>query len=80
MKNGKKLQEHLNKDLREDVNRLYSHADVANKEMGQVKEHLSSIKTDLEWIKKSIEKVDTRSWLILATIVTGFVIQIYLRK
>lgn len=48
------------------------HLEIANSEMG-------IIKNDINWIKGILEKLDTRIWIILATIILGTVIQIALR-
>ena len=52
-----------------DIEKLYDHAKVANHEMGV-------IKNDIAWIKEVLEKVETRTWYILATIILGFVLNI----
>jgi len=65
------LQEHLNTETKKDIEHLYKHAEVANREMG-------IIKTDVDWIKKKLEKVDSRSWWILGTVILGIAMQVVL--
>ena len=55
------------------------HLLIANQEMGVVK-------TDISWLKESrkedrvvLDRVDSRGWWILGTIVLGFLISIYLK-
>ena len=76
MKNGKKLQNYINKEYKEVLNSHEARLEIANKEMSEVKENLVGMKTDIEWVKKTLEKVDTRTWVILGTIVLGIVVQI----
>ena len=47
-----KLQEHINEETKENIKRLYDHAEIANKEMGEIKEHITGIHIDLVWLKK----------------------------
>ena len=55
-----KLQEHINKDTKEDIIKLYDHARIANEEMSGIKIELSQIKTDVGWLKKWF-------WLVAGT-------------
>ena len=55
-----KLQEHINKDTKEDIIKLYDHARIANEEMLGIKIELSQIKTDVGWLKKWF-------WLVAGT-------------
>ena len=55
-----KLQEHINKDTKEDIVKLYDHARIANEEMSGIKVELSQIKTDVGWLKKWF-------WLVAGT-------------
>ena len=55
------------------------------KQMFQVQEHISvtnseigTVKTDVAWLKEAVKKIDDRTWLILATIIIGFLVQIIL--
>ena len=73
------LQEHINKDVKDDIVRheeiLASHAKhlaVANEEVGK-------IQVDIVWIKESLTKLDTRIWLILSAIILGILVQIALK-
>ena len=69
-------QEYINRDVQEDIKALYDHAKVANEEMGGVKVHLAALETNMEWVKKTVEKVDLRTWAILGGILLGIAIQI----
>ncbi len=68
----------------DEINReLFDHARIANEEMTHIKEDIFSIKTEVSWIKDSLQetkkvldKFDNRTWTILATIIMGFLIQI----
>ena len=57
---------------KDDIKALYKHADVANREMGIVQ-------TDIKWMKKKLDKVDNRTWMILAVVIIGILLQIYLK-
>lgn len=46
------------------------HLEIANCEMGAVKETLAGIKIDIDWIKKGI-------WIIIGAILTGIVVGIF---
>ncbi len=55
------------------------HLIIANEEMGVVQ-------NDIAWLKESrkedrliLDKIDTRTWWILGTIVVGFLISLYFR-
>jgi len=63
------LQKHLNEENRRDIERLFDHAEVANREMGV-------IKNDIGWIKRKLEKVDNRNWWILGTVLVGIGLQV----
>lgn len=75
----KNLQDHINKDVNEDIRRLYDHAKIANEEMGRVQKSIGIIETDLHWMKDKLEKVDGRSWWILGTVILGIIVQIYMK-
>ena len=69
-----------------DIKKLYDHAKVANEEMGHIKDDIILIKNDMVWIKeamqdtkKTLEKFDSRTWTILATIVIGFLANLYFK-
>lgn len=55
------------------------HIAVINDEMGGLEKKQAEIKTDVEWLKKIVEKIDNRTWYILTAIILGFIIQIVLR-
>lgn len=40
----------------ESIAELKGHAEVANKEMGEVKETLGELRTDVKWIKRILDK------------------------
>ena len=69
-------QEYINNDVQKDIDTLYDHAKVANEEMGKVQIHLSALETDMKWVKDTVTKVDTRTWIILTSILIGIVAQI----
>lgn len=69
-------QRQINTDVRDDIKALYDHAKVANEEMGKVQVHLSALETDMKWVKDTVTKVDTRTWLILSGIIIGIAVQI----
>ena len=71
MENGQELQKHINKETEKNIEKLYDHAEVANREMG-------AVKTDMEWVKKNLKKLDNRTWWILGTIILGIIVQILL--
>ena len=58
-----------NKEQR--IKDLETHADVANREMGEVK-------TDVKWLREVMQKLDDRTWWILAALIVGTLIQIML--
>ena len=68
-KNGQK---EINERNKEDIQQLFSHADIANREMGIVQ-------TDIAWIKAKLEKVDTRTWWILAAIIATAAVNILIQ-
>ena len=61
-------QEYINEETRKDIDQLYKHADVANKEMGKIKQDIGEIKTDLEWLKRFFWVVATAS---IGALITG---------
>ena len=70
----------------QDIDNLYNHAKVANEEMSIIKKDIAEIKTHVHWIKevygdweKRWDKLDNRTWAILATIVIGFLASIYFK-
>lgn len=71
------LQEHVNKDVKEDIGKLYDHAKIANEEMAHIKADMSEVKNDIKWLKDGLQKVDTRTWLILTSVILGILFQIY---
>ena len=38
-----------------EINELHKHAEVANREMGEIKEDIAIIKNDLSWIKDNLK-------------------------
>ena len=59
-------QEYINEETRKDIDQLYSHATIANKEMGVIKQDISEIKTDLEWLKRFF-------WIIATASIGGLI-------
>lgn len=82
----KKSQTKIN-DIQQQINETVAkHLEIANKEMGAVQTDIAEIKTHIEWIKnvygdweKRWDKLDNRIWMILATIVIGFLANIYFK-
>ena len=70
------VQMEINKNVRAELLDLHKHADVANHEMGVIKVDVAVIKEDIKVLKLVAEKVDTRTWLILATLIIGILIEI----
>jgi len=66
MKEDSPLQLHINDEVKSDIAQLYKHADIANKEMGKIKEDIGAIKTDLDWLKKSY-------WVIAGASISGLI-------
>ena len=64
--NGQKLQEHINKETEDHISRLYGHAEIANKEMGLIKESLGVLSTDMNWLKKFF-------WLVAGSSIGGLI-------
>ena len=54
------LQDHINDENKKDIDQLYKHADVANREMGTVKVDLAQVKSDVSWLVKTY-------WVILGS-------------
>lgn len=63
------LQSHLNKEVAKDIDNLYSHAEIANKEMGQIKTDIAIMKSDYKLLKDQVEAVDNKQWAIIALII-----------
>lgn len=68
----------MEENTQRDIDRLYDHANVANKEMGIIKESIGVIKrtqgvieNDICWIKRKVDKLDGRIWWILGTVIVG---------
>jgi len=60
------LQSHLNKDVREDIEKLYDHAKIANGEMGDIKISLERVVTDVGWLLKY-------HWIIATAAIGGLI-------
>ena len=67
-----KIQDKRIDNLEEQISQVQEHISTTNSVMG-------SIKTDIEWLKKSVQQVNDRTWWILGTIIIGFVIQLVLK-
>lgn len=66
MENGEKLQSHINQEVKEDLNRLYRHAEIANKEMGELRTLFGIVQSDVGWLKKFF-------WVIAGSSIGGLV-------
>ena len=80
-------------DIRKLLASHQEHLKIANQEMGEVKDDImlmkadiATIKTHVEWVKniyegweKKWDKLDNRTWMILASIVIGFLASLYLK-
>lgn len=62
-----------NGNIRKELDGLHEHADIANREMGE-------IKTDIKWLKETMQSIGNRTWWILGTLIIGILIEIALRK
>ena len=68
-----------NKDqerIEEDIQQLFSHADIANREVGLIQKDISILKNDIAWIKDLVNKLDTRTLAIISMLILGIVTQI----
>ncbi|MEA2036693.1 MAG: hypothetical protein U9O94_04245 [Nanoarchaeota archaeon] len=65
-------QKQINKQNKADITKLYDHADIANREMGEVK-------TDIKWLKDRFFALDLKVWGILITVIVDILIQIYFK-
>lgn len=64
------LQKHINKETRDDIGRLYNHAEIANQEMGVIKVRLAVVE----------DKVITavrQNWAIIALIIAAAIAVIF---
>lgn len=73
------LQKHINNELRDDIKKLYSHADVANREMGVMSTKVALIEQRIKNIETMMSKVDSRTWWILGTLILGILIEIFFK-
>jgi hypothetical protein len=64
--------------LQNDVRQLYDHAKVANEEMGIIQVAMGEVRTDIGWIKATLEKTEQRTWWILGTVILTAVVQIFI--
>ena len=75
----KKSQTQIN-DIQQEINeKVANHLDVANSEMGVIKNDILWIKEKLGNFEQRFDKLDGRVWWILGTIVMGFLINIYFK-
>lgn len=72
-------------NVQKQIDALERHASVANEEMGIIKQDIAQIKVHVQWVRdiydsweKKVAKMDDRIWMILATIVIGFLATITL--
>ena len=61
-----KLQSHINDDVKEDIEKLYDHAKIANGEMGEIKICLEEVKTNVKWLMKSY-------WVVATAAIGGLI-------
>lgn len=62
--------------IQKDIEKLYNHAEVANKEMGLIRNDIEWIKDKFLALEKRFDKLDERNWWILATIILGTLVSI----
>jgi hypothetical protein len=67
------LQSQITNIRQEDIKPLFAHAEIANKEMGD-------IKIDIALIKQKIGNINKVQWLILTIIITTALATFFLRK
>ena len=65
-----KEQKAINTEIKAILADHAKHLEIANCEMGAVKETLAGMKKDLEWITKGV-------WIILAAMLTGIVVAVF---
>lgn len=77
------VQNEINRNVRGELDELHKHADIANGEMGAIKLDMASVKGDIKYMtiemaeqRETIEKVDSKTWWILATLILGILIEI----
>jgi peptidoglycan hydrolase CwlO-like protein len=58
--------------MKKNMDEVWRHIEMTNSELGSVKQDVATIKSDIEWIKNSLNKQDSRTWYI----VTGILISI----
>jgi len=75
MKN--ELQAHINEDIQKDIKQLFSHTDIANKEMREIKKEMGDINvniakifTDVNWIMKFF-------WVIATSALGGLIASVF---
>ena len=68
--NGVKLQEHINAETKEEIDALKEHAQIANSEMGIIKQSIGIIQADMQWLKKFFWIVATAS---IGGLITGLI-------
>ena len=61
---------------KKDLDKVWNHIEVTNKEMGEVKENVATMKTDIKWLKESMERVDRRTWYIATGILITVIISV----
>lgn len=66
MENGEKLQSHINAEVKEDIDKLYKHAEIANQEMGAIKIGLEGVSNDMGWLKRFF-------WVVASSSVGGLI-------
>ena len=66
------MSQYQNKEQDRRIEKIEEHIFIINEELG-------FIKSDVCWLKKAVKRIDDRTWLILGTIIIGFLIQIILK-
>jgi len=59
----------MNMITKKEKEKIWNHIETTNREMGEVK-------TDIEWLKESIERIDRRTWYIATGILITVIITI----
>lgn len=78
------------KGVKEDIRKLYNHAEIANHSMSELNEKfgimtkrvdsieskMGPIETNISWLVKLAEKGDSRTWWIITTVILGALLPI----
>jgi len=58
---------------------IWNHIETTNSELGKVKEDIAILKTDLKWVKESVDSLDKKQWYIITGIVIVILTEILLK-